>query len=105
MASSSNKAPFYLLRDAKGEPSVSVTISLISFWITSVVFILSIFVSIGPIKLRAFDPVACGAFLGPCLGLYGFRKHTDANATNVAGTVTSTTTDPPAQTTTTVEID
>lgn len=81
------KQPFYLLRDAKGEKSVTVTITLLAFWITACAYIVSTFESIGSIKIRPFDVAACSTFLMPCLSLYGFKKHTDNNvqiATTVA---------------------
>jgi len=80
------KQPFYLLRDAKGEKSVTVTITLLAFWIVSCAYIISVVETIGPLKIRPFDVAACSTFLMPCLSLYGFKKHTDSNV-HIATTV------------------
>ena len=71
-------APFYYLKSSDGKPSLSATLVLVSFWTTTALYILSAFDAIGPIKLKAFDAGAVGAYMIPMLGNYCFRRHTEA---------------------------
>jgi len=71
----------FWFRDTNGFPSVTVTILMIAFIVTTLAFVASIFVSIGPIAFRAFDVAACGAYFTPILALYFGRKWTDAKYT------------------------
>jgi hypothetical protein len=50
----------------------------VSFWVTTVLYCISQFQSIGPIQFRAFDVGACGAYFGSILALYFGRRFTDA---------------------------
>lgn len=70
--------PWYLIRDAKGKKSVSVTVVMLSFYATMIAYILSIFEQIGAVQIRAFDVAACAAFFTPCAGLYFGRRWVDA---------------------------
>lgn len=72
------KKPWFWLRDSKGYGSVTVTLLYISFMVTTLAYILSIFQKIGPVEIRPFDVAACGAFFVPILTLYFGRKFTDA---------------------------
>ena len=72
------KAAWYLIKDAKGYGSVTVTLVFVAFWVTTFAYITSLFTKIGPVTFKPFDVAACGAYLGPILTLYGARKFTDA---------------------------
>lgn len=72
------KASWIWLKDSSGFPSVTVTMLTVSFWVTTVLYIISQFQSIGPVQFRAFDVGACGAYFGSILGLYFGRRFTDA---------------------------
>jgi hypothetical protein len=72
------KASWIWMRDAAGYPSVSVTMLTVSFWVTTVLFILSHVERIGPVALRQFDVGAAGAYFGAILALYFGRRYTDA---------------------------
>lgn len=69
---------WFWIRDAAGYGSVTVTFVTISFWVTTLAYILSIFQKIGPIEIRAFDVAACSAYFIPILTLYFGRKFTEA---------------------------
>lgn len=72
------KASWLWLRDSAGFPSVSVTMLTVSFWVTTVLFIVSHFEKIGPFSFRPFDVGAAGCYFGAILGLYFGRRYTDA---------------------------
>jgi hypothetical protein len=73
------RAPSWLwIRDTGGFPSVSVTLLVVAFVVTTLAFLASIFVSIGPLAFRAFDVAACSAYFVPILSLYFGRRWTDA---------------------------
>jgi hypothetical protein len=65
------------IKNSKGQPSATLTFVTTSFFIVAMSYIASMFVSIGPIQLRAFDAGACSAFFIPLLGLYGARRYTE----------------------------
>lgn len=69
---------WYWVKDSKGEGSVTVTLVFVSFWVTTLAYVLSIFEKIGPVQIRQFDVAACSAFLIPILTLYFGRKFTEA---------------------------
>lgn len=71
------KASWFWIKNSKGESSASLTFVTIAFLVTTLSFVASMFVKIGPVELRAFDSAACAAFLGPLLTLYAFRRYTD----------------------------
>lgn len=71
------KAPHFWIRDASGHPSVSVTLVIVAFLVTTAAYILSLFNKIGPIEIRPFDVGACSVYLTPLLALYGGRKWSD----------------------------
>lgn len=72
------KVPFFWMRDSSGHRSVSVTLLIVSFIVTTVAFVLSIFEKIGPLSIRSFDVAACSSYFIPVLTLYFSRKWTDA---------------------------
>jgi hypothetical protein len=71
------KKPWYILKDSRGLGSITVTLVLVSFWVTTVAYIGSMFNKIGDIEFREFDPAAVSAYLIPILSLYFGRKWTD----------------------------
>jgi hypothetical protein len=72
------KVPFFWVRDASGHRSVSVTLLVVSFFVTTLAFVLSIFSKIGPVEIRPFDVAACSTYMVPILTLYFSRRWTDA---------------------------
>lgn len=72
------KIPFFWVRDASGHRSVSVTLLVVSFFVTTVAFVLSIFEKMGPLAIRPFDVAACSTYMVPILTLYFSRRWTDA---------------------------
>jgi len=66
------------IKNDKGKASVTVTFATVSFWLTSIIYVLSAFESIGPVSMRAFDSVACASYFVPVMTLYFGRKFTDA---------------------------
>ena len=66
------------IKDSTGYGSVTVTLLFISFWVTTVAYILSMVEHIGPVTFRPFDVTASGAYFGIVAGLYAARKLTDA---------------------------
>lgn len=75
------KVPWYFFSDTAGAKSLTVTLVMVSFFLTSLAYVLSIVEKIGPVVIRPFDIGACGVFFGPILALYFGRKATDAKAT------------------------
>jgi hypothetical protein len=72
------KASFIWLKDSSGHASVSVTLVAVSFYVTTMAYVLSWFHKIGPVEVRPFDVAACGGYFIPILTMYVSRKFTDA---------------------------
>lgn len=72
-----NKAPWYWLRNEKGQKSITVTMLFVAFWATTLWYVASIFETIHGIKIRTFDAGSCAAYFVPLLTLYFGRKWTD----------------------------
>jgi len=72
------KASWIWMKDSSGYPSVSVTMLTVSFWVTTILFIMSSVQQIGPLTMRPFDVGASGAYFGAILALYFGRRYTDA---------------------------
>lgn len=70
----------FWINDTNGNPSMSATFATISFFVTTIVYILSIFQKIGSVEIKTFDPAAAGSYLIPSLGLYFGRRWTDSKA-------------------------
>lgn len=67
------------IKDAKGYGSVTVTLITISFWLTSIAYVLGLFEGqFYGFKLRPFDVSASAAYFGTICALYGGRKWTEA---------------------------
>jgi len=69
------------INDTNGNPSMSATFATISFFVTTIVFIASIFQKIGPVEIKPFDAGAVSSYLIPSLGLYFGRRWTDSSKT------------------------
>lgn len=72
------KPACYWIKDSKGNGSVTVTLIFVSFWVTTLAYILSIFEKLGPLQVRSFDVAACSAYFIPICTLYFGRKWTDS---------------------------
>lgn len=70
------------MKDSQGHPSISVTMLAISFWVTTLAYILSMVSKIGPVEIRPFDVGACGAYFGLILSTYVARRFTEAKYGN-----------------------
>ena len=81
MAVKNEKAPWYYLRRSDGEPSLSATLVLVSFWVTTAVFVSAAFKKIGPIEFREFDVAAVSSYLIPILTNYLGRRWIEAKET------------------------
>ena len=66
------------IKDSKGNGSVSLTFATVSFVVTTVAYVLSMFESIGRVTFRSFDVGACGAYFGTIMALYWGRRWTEA---------------------------
>ena len=73
----SPNAPWFYIRDSAGHKSVTVTLMMVSFFVTTVAYVLSLFSKIGPISIRPFDVAACSVYLVPITSLYFGRKWSD----------------------------
>jgi hypothetical protein len=72
------RKPWYILRDSRGQGSVTVTLMLVSFWVTTIAYFVSLIEKIGDVEFREFDPAAASAYLIPILTLYFGRRWTDS---------------------------
>lgn len=69
---------FPFIKDTSGKPSASLTLSVISFILVSLWFLLSFLgVKYGGWAVREFSEGAAMAYLTPCLLLYFGRRATD----------------------------
>lgn len=66
------------MKDSSGFPSVTITFLFVSFWITTLAYVLSIASKIGPFEIRPFDVGACGSYFGIVFSAYVARRYTDA---------------------------
>lgn len=66
------------IKGSDGNASVTTTFAFVAFWVTTIIYVLSVFEKIGPVTFRAFDPAACAAYLIPILGAYWGRRHTES---------------------------
>jgi hypothetical protein len=74
-----HKASCLWIHDTRGYPSLSVTLVVVSFIVTTVAYVLSIFDKVGPVSIRPFDVQACGIYMVPILAHYWARRQTDAS--------------------------
>lgn len=68
----------FWINDTNGNPSMSATFATISFFVTTAIYVLSMFEKIGPATIRSFDAGAASSYLIPSLGLYFGRRWTDS---------------------------
>ena len=64
----SNVSSFWI-NDTTGNPSMSATFATIAFFVTTAIYVASIFEKIGPVSIRPFDAGAASAYLIPVLAL------------------------------------
>lgn len=74
------KTPWYWIKNSSGNPSATVTFAFVSFWITTVMYLLSAIGKVGDVEFREFDTAAVGAYLIPILTLYFGRRWTESQA-------------------------
>lgn len=67
-----------MLSRSDGQKSASFTFAAITFAITNLWLLLSIFENLGPLHIRPFDPSGAAVFLSPILLLYFGRRYTEA---------------------------
>lgn len=75
-----SKAPWFLINNTKGEPSMSATFATVAFFTTTFAYVASLFETIGPLTPRTFDVGACSSYLIPILTLYFGRRWTEAKS-------------------------
>lgn len=66
------------IKDAQGYGSVTVTLVTVSFWVTTLAYLMSIVEKVGPISVRQFDVAACASYFIPICTLYFGRKWVDS---------------------------
>lgn len=69
--------PVPLLRQSDRKPSASFTVMFVTFNITMLWFLLSIFEGFGSVKIRPFDFSGASMLLGIVFSLYFSRRYTD----------------------------
>lgn len=74
---SDTKTPWYWIKNSSGKASASITFAFVSFWVTTVLYVLSSIKSCGDTEFREFDSAAVGAYLIPILTLYFGRRWTE----------------------------
>lgn len=74
------KPAWYWIKDTRGYGSVTVTMIFISFWVTTLSYLMSIVEKLGPLTVRPFDVAACSAYFIPILTLYFGRKWTETKS-------------------------
>jgi hypothetical protein len=67
----------WLMKNSRGESSITMTMMFIAFCLTSVLYFLNAFESIKGVKMRQFDSAATSVYLIPLLGAYLGRRYTD----------------------------
>jgi hypothetical protein len=72
------KAGWFFMKNSEGQPSVSMTFATIAFVVTTLWLILSMFVKIGPVEIRQFDPLVPTTYMLPLITMYVVRRYTDA---------------------------
>lgn len=72
------KTSWLWIKDSDGKASASVTLLTVSFWVTTLIYILSAVQKVGPLEFRPFDVGAAGSYFIPVLTLYFGRRWTDA---------------------------
>jgi hypothetical protein len=67
----------WLMKNSKGERSITLTMTWISFCLVSCLYVLNAFESIHGIKLKNFDTAATGVYFSSILAAYVGRRYTD----------------------------
>lgn len=71
------KPYWFLMKNKNGEASISLTMVFWAFILTSILYVLNAFDTIGSIKMRPFDIGAAGVYFTTCCALYFGRRFTD----------------------------
>lgn len=72
------KPSWFWIKNSRGQASATLTLLVISFFVTMIAYMGSMFVKIGPLEMRPFDSGACAAFFIPVLAAYLGRRITAA---------------------------
>ena len=75
------------IKDQDGNPSVIVTLVIVSFITTTIAYCLSIVASVGHITFRSFDVAATGAYFGAILATYCAHHWVNGKYNNDAPTI------------------
>lgn len=65
------------MKNTEDKPSVSLTMMFITFVVSILWLLLSIFAKIGHLEIRSFDGVQVSSLLGPLIALYFGRRYSD----------------------------
>jgi len=71
-----------IIKNTAGEKSISVTMVIVTFIVTMIWMVLSIFVKPFGLEVTPFDATQAMTVLSPLLALYWGRRHTDSKSTN-----------------------
>jgi len=69
------KDKWYLVGDSKGNASISTTLLMISFFVTTVAYVINMF---NLTWMKSFDVAATSVYLTPIVALYFGRRHTES---------------------------
>jgi hypothetical protein len=72
------KLPWYWIKNSQGNKSASITFAFIAFWVTTLMYVFSMFKSCGSLEFREFDTAAVSTYLIPILTLYFGRRWTES---------------------------
>ena len=76
---------WWLVRGSNGKGSVSTTLLLVSFVVTTLAYLVNMFDGkIGPLEIKDFDAGAAAAYFVPICTLYFARRHTESKTPPVA---------------------
>lgn len=73
------KNSWFWIKDTTGNSSATLSFVTVAFVVVTTSYIASMFMKVGPITFREFNPAGCAAFLTPLVSLYAARRYTDRN--------------------------
>jgi hypothetical protein len=77
-----------MLKDSKGNKSLTTTLLVCAFAITSINYLIAMFEQLFSFPIRAFDPAAAASYLGFVASLYGWRRQTESKERTAAAATT-----------------
>lgn len=77
------------VKDSDGNPSVIVTLVILSFIVTSTAYLLAVVNTIGAVSIRPFDPLAAGSYFGAVLAAWTGHKWVNSKYEGANATVTA----------------